>query len=88
MRKAEFWLSELIDRIVEAKAAGISADVIREAQEQHQKAHVLWEWWTAENSDGFHNPSLARESLTKSMEESKKGIRLIADAMAKKTASK
>jgi len=62
--------------------------VIREAQEQHQKAHVLWEWWTAENSDGFHNPSLARESLTKSMEESKKGIRLIADAMAKKTASK
>lgn len=88
MRKAEFWLSELIDKIVEAKAAGLPADVIREAQEQHQKAHVLWEWWTAENSDGFHNPSLARESLTRSIEESKKGIKLIVDATAKKTASK
>jgi len=88
MRKAEFWLSELIDRIVEGKNAGLSADVIREAQEQHQKAHVLWEWWTAENSDGFHNPSLARESLTRSIEESKKGIKLISDAMGKKTASK
>jgi hypothetical protein len=44
--------------------------------------------WTAENSDGFHNPSLARESLTRSIEESKKGIKLIVDATAKKTASK
>jgi len=61
--------------------------VIKEAQEQHQKAHVLWEWWTAENSDGFHNPSLARESLTRSVEESKKGIKLLDDAMQKKTAS-
>jgi formate-dependent nitrite reductase cytochrome c552 subunit len=87
MRKAEFWLSALIDKIVEAKKAGVDPAVIREAQEQHQKAHVLWEWWTAENSDGFHNPSLARESLTKSIEESKKGIKLLDDAMQKKTAS-
>jgi nitrite reductase (cytochrome c-552) len=88
MRKAEFWLSELIDRIVEGKKAGLPADVIKEAQEQHQKAHVLWEWWTAENSDGFHNPALARESLTRSIEESRKGIKLIGDAMGKKTAAK
>jgi formate-dependent nitrite reductase cytochrome c552 subunit len=87
MRKAEFWLSALIDKIVEAKKAGVDPAVIKEAQEQHQKAHVLWEWWTAENSDGFHNPSLARESLTKSIEESKKGIKLLDDAMQKKTAS-
>ncbi|MBE0569415.1 MAG: ammonia-forming cytochrome c nitrite reductase subunit c552 [Deltaproteobacteria bacterium] len=88
MRKAEFWLSELIDRIVEGKKAGLPADVIREAQERHQKAHILWEWWTAENSDGFHNPALARESLTRSVEESRKGIRLIGDAMGKKAAAK
>jgi formate-dependent nitrite reductase cytochrome c552 subunit len=62
--------------------------VLKEAQEQHQKAHVLWEWWTAENSDGFHNPALARESLTRSVEESRKGIKLIGDALGKKTASK
>jgi formate-dependent nitrite reductase cytochrome c552 subunit len=88
MRKAEFWLSALIDKIVEGKKAGLPAEVIKEAQEQHQKAHVLWEWWTAENSDGFHNPALARESLTKSVEESRKGIKLIGDALEKKTASK
>ena len=88
MRKAEFWLSALIDKIVEGKKAGLPPEVIREAQEQHQKAHVLWEWWTAENSDGFHNPALARESLTRSVEESRKGIKLINDAFEKKTASK
>jgi formate-dependent nitrite reductase cytochrome c552 subunit len=88
MRKAEFWLAALIDKIVEAKKAGADPAVVREAQEQHQKAHILWEWWTAENSDGFHNPSLARESLTMSVVESKKGIKLLDDAMQKKTASK
>lgn len=77
MRKAEFWLSNLIDKIVDAKKSGIDDDIIKSAQEQHQKAHILWEWWTAENSDGFHNPEQARESLTKSIEESKKGIELL-----------
>jgi formate-dependent nitrite reductase cytochrome c552 subunit len=88
MRKAEFWLSALIDKIVEGKKAGLDADIIKEAQEQHQKAHVLWEWWTAENSDGFHNPDMARQSLTKSVEESRKGIKIIADALEKKVAAK
>jgi len=88
MRKAEFWLSALIDKIVEGKKAGLPPEVIKEAQELHQKAHVLWEWWTAENSDGFHNPALARESLTRSVEESRKGITLVNDALERKTASK
>ena len=88
MRKAEFWLCALIDKIVEGKKAGVPPEVIGEAQEQHQKAHVLWEWWTAENSDGFHNPSLARESLTRSVEESRLGIKLVNDALEKKAAAK
>jgi formate-dependent nitrite reductase cytochrome c552 subunit len=88
MRKSEFWLSALIDKIVEGKKAGLGEDVIREAQEQHQKAHVLWEWWTAENSDGFHNPDMARQSLTRSVEESKKGIKIVADALDQKAAAK
>ncbi len=77
MRKAEFWLSSLIDKIVEAKKLGVPMSIIKEAQEQHEKAHILWEWWTAENSDGFHNPEQARESLTRSIEESKKGIEIL-----------
>jgi formate-dependent nitrite reductase cytochrome c552 subunit len=84
LRKAEFWLSALIDKIVEAKKAGVEADAIKAAQDQHLKAHILWEWWTAENSDGFHNPETARESLAKSVDESQKGINLLKEAMAKK----
>jgi len=84
MRKAEFWLSGLIDKIVEGKKLGLDEAVIKEAQEQHQRAHILWEWWTAENSDGFHNPDQARESLTRSVEESKKGIDLIVKAIAER----
>lgn len=88
MRKSEFWLSALIGKIVEGKKAGLGEDVIKEAREQHQKVHILWEQWTAENSNGFHNPDMARLSLTKSVEESKKGIKLIANALEKKTTAK
>ena len=87
MRKAEYWLAALIDKIVEGKKAGLSEDVIKQAQDQHLKAHILWEYWTAENSDGFHNPELARESLTRSVDESTKGIKIINDALGTKTAS-
>jgi formate-dependent nitrite reductase cytochrome c552 subunit len=82
MRKAEFWLAALIDKIVEGKKAGLAEDIIKKAQDQHLKAHILWEYWTAENSDGFHNPEMARESLTRSVDESMAGIKVINDAMA------
>ncbi len=88
MRKAEFWLAELIDRIAEGKRAGLDAEVIKKAQEQHLKAHILWEYWTAENSDGFHNPEMARESLARSVNESQAGIKVIDDALGARTASK
>jgi formate-dependent nitrite reductase cytochrome c552 subunit len=80
LRKAEFWLDQLIDRIVEAKKAGLDPAAVKQAQDQHLRAHILWEWWTAENSDGFHNPEMARESLTRSVDESQKGIKILADA--------
>jgi formate-dependent nitrite reductase cytochrome c552 subunit len=83
LRKAEFWLTALIDKIVEARNANVSPEAIKEAQTQHLKAHVLWEFWTAENSDGFHNPDLARESLTRSIDESQKGIALLDKALGR-----
>ncbi|MBI5848602.1 MAG: ammonia-forming cytochrome c nitrite reductase subunit c552 [Nitrospirae bacterium] len=86
MRKAEFHLSALIDKIVEGKRIGLSDEVIKQAQDQHLRAHILWEYWTAENSDGFHNPEMARESLTKSVDDSIKGIKIVNDAIAAKTA--
>lgn len=81
LRKAEFWLAALIDKIQAAQKAGVAPEVVKEAQDQHLRAHILWEFWTAENSDGFHNPEMARESLTKSVDESMKGIKLLDDAM-------
>jgi nitrite reductase (cytochrome c-552) len=87
LRKAEFWLSALIDKIVEGKKAKLADEVIKQAQDQHMKAHILWEYWTAENSDGYHNPELARESLARSMDESQKGIKLINDALNPPTAA-
>lgn len=86
MRKAEFRISVLIDKIVAAKAAGVDSEVIKKAQDQHLKAHILWEFWTAENSDGFHNPDMAKEALLKSAQEAFDGIKVIDDAMAVKTA--
>ncbi len=88
IRKAEFWPSSLIDKIVEAKKAGVDTEAIKKAQEQHLKAHILWELWTAENSDGFHNPEMARESLTRSVNESTKGIKILSDTMEAKAAAK
>ena len=87
LRKAEFWLAALIDKIVEAKKGGVAEETIKKAQDQHLKAHILWEYWTAENSDGFHNPEMAKESLAKSMNESQAGIKLLTEAMAPKTAA-
>ncbi len=88
MRKAEYWLSALIDRIVGAKKAGLEDKIVKQAQDQHLRAHILWEFWTAENSDGFHNPDMARESLTRSVDESQKGIKLIDEALASKIGTK
>ena len=87
MRKAEFRISVLIDKIVAAKAAGVDPEVIKKAQDQHLKAHILWEFWTAENSDGFHNPDMAKEALLKSAQAAFDGIKMIDDAMAPKTAA-
>lgn len=87
--KAEFWLGQLIDTFAAAQKAGVSEDVLKEVRKIHDQAHIYWEWWTAENSDGFHNPDAARESLTRSIDLSQKGIKMLNDAMAaKKTAAK
>ena len=82
MRKAEYWLGQLIDAYAAAQRMGVLPAALDQAREKHEEAHVLWEFWTAENSDGFHNPSLARESLTESIAASKAGVKILSDAMA------
>jgi formate-dependent nitrite reductase cytochrome c552 subunit len=82
MRKSEFWLAQLIETYTRAKDAGVKDEVLKGVWPFHDKAHILWEWWTAENSDGFHNPELARESLTQSVNASQEGIKLLEKAIA------
>jgi formate-dependent nitrite reductase cytochrome c552 subunit len=88
MRKAEFWLSTLIDKVEEARIVGVDAKVLADARTAHSKAHILWEYWTAENSDGFHNPELARESLTQSITISSNAIDALQKAIDGKIAKK
>jgi len=84
MRKAEFWLGQLIETYTRARDLGVRDDMLREVWPYHDKAHILWEWWTAENSDGFHNPQQARESLTQSINASQEGIKFLEKAMEEK----
>ncbi len=81
IRKAEFWLGQLIETYTRAKDLGVAEETLKEARPYHDRAHILWEWWTAENSDGFHNPELARESLAQSVNASQEGIKLLEKAI-------
>ena len=87
MAKAEFWLAEYIDWIMKAKGAELPADVMDKLYDFQYDANLYWEWWTAENSDGFHNPDAARESLTRSIDASQAGIKLVKEELAKKKAA-
>jgi formate-dependent nitrite reductase cytochrome c552 subunit len=82
MTKAEFWLGQLIDKYEEARQAGVPDEVLKQARDAHDTAHIYWEWWTAENSDGFHNPTAARESLARSITASQEGVRSLDKALA------
>ncbi|MEJ5375928.1 MAG: ammonia-forming cytochrome c nitrite reductase subunit c552 [bacterium] len=86
--KAEFWLGQFIDAFARAREAGVPQEVLKEARKLHDQAHIYWEWWTAENSDGFHNPEAARESLARSMDISQKGIKMLEEARKEMLKSK
>lgn len=64
-----------------ALRAGVTEDALTAARAPHDTVYVLWEGWTAENSDGFYNPEQAREVLAQSSVASKKGIELFEAAM-------
>ncbi len=86
--KAEFWLAQFIDTFAKAKAACVDEETLKKARDMHETAHPLWEWWTAENSIGFHNPQIARESLTKAIVTAQDGIKMLNEAIAKESKCK
>ena len=86
MRKAEFWLTRLVDKFEAAQNMGVDATVLNEARTKHSEAHIHWEWWSATNGAHFHNPQQFEESINKGMGISQAGIKLLDDAMAKRRA--
>jgi len=86
MRKAEIWLRELVQTFQRAKDWGVDAETLNKARKLHEEAHMYWEWWTAENSDGFHNPKLAKATLARSVQLSWEAIDLLNKAIAEKRA--
>ena len=82
MRKAEFWLSRMIDKFEEAKAIGVDEIILGQVREKHFEAHINWEWWSASNGAHFHNPDEAVESLNKSITISQAAIKQLEDGMA------
>jgi len=86
VRKAEFWLTRLVEKFEEAKGAGVAESVLNSVRDKHYEADVHWEWWTASNGAGFHNSEAATDSLNKSMSISQEGIKMLEDAMAARRA--
>ena len=84
MRKAEFWLTRLIDKFEQAQNMGVDAAVLAEARSRHADAHIHYEWWSATNGAHFHNPQQFEASINKGMGISQAGIKLLDDAMARR----
>jgi formate-dependent nitrite reductase cytochrome c552 subunit len=87
LRKAEYWLTRMIDKYEEARSLGVDDSVLAQVREKHYEAHIHWEWWTASNGAHFHNPDAATDSINKGMAISQEGIKILDDAMAAKRAS-
>ena len=84
LRKAEFWLTRMVDKFEEAKGAGVDEAVLNAVREKHYEAQIHWEWWTASNGAAFHNPDAATDSINKSMTISQEAIKILEDATAAK----
>jgi len=84
LRKAEFWLTRMIDRFELAKTFyEIPPDLHDLVRKEHRAAHTHWEYWTAETSAGFHNMQLARESMMTSIEHSQRALKAIDEFLVK-----
>jgi formate-dependent nitrite reductase cytochrome c552 subunit len=87
VRNAEFWLSQLVGRFVQAQQLGVPEDALKPAREKHGDAHANWEWWTAANGASFHNPELWKASLANSVAASQEGLKILDDAIKARQAA-
>jgi len=84
VRNAEFWLSQLVGRFVQAQQLAVPEEALKSARAKHGDAHANWEWWTAANGASFHNPELWKISLANSVAASQEGLKILDDAIKAK----
>jgi nitrite reductase (cytochrome c-552) len=75
----------IIDAInaIKAAAADPSADaaLLDEARKLHREAQYMWDFVSAENSTGFHNPEYALKILAESTNMARKAQMLAAQSV-------
>lgn len=55
---------------------GVNKQGLADAQEMVRKGQWFWDWVSAENSNGFHNPTKAMDTLAKSQQYSDEAVKL------------
>jgi nitrite reductase (cytochrome c-552) len=82
LRKAETAIVDAIDAINAAKAAGATAEQLKDALQLQRKATFYWDFVAAENSTGFHSPQEAARVLANSIDAARQA-QLAAQKLAK-----
>jgi nitrite reductase (cytochrome c-552) len=63
LRDTEAVLTDAIDAINKAEAAGVNDDALNEARQFHRHGQMRWDFVFSENSTGFHSPQEAARVL-------------------------
>ncbi len=75
----------IIDAINAIKLAAANPaadqDLLDQARKLHREAHFMWDYVSAENSTGFHNPEYALEILAKAIDTARRAQMLAAQAV-------
>lgn len=75
----------IIDAMTAIKAAVAAGDadpaLLDEAKKLHREAQFMWDFISAENSTGFHNPEYALEVLSKSIDTARRAQMLAAQSV-------
>jgi nitrite reductase (cytochrome c-552) len=67
LRETEAALTDAIDAINKAEAAGVGDDALKEARQLHRRGQMRWDFVFSENSTGFHSPQEAARVLADSI---------------------
>ena len=71
LQSAEHALAAAIKDIKAAMDRGATDQQLAKARELHRKAHIRWDYVSAENSMGFHSPQEALRILAESLDYSR-----------------